>query len=71
MVRRQKDVKILYGLVLISTLIKSVLLENASDNYSLSNDIDLYFEKIFDKEQLYKKFFTCNFKGCSSWKIEL
>ena len=45
MVRRQKDVKILYGLVLISTLIKSVLLENASDNYSLSNDIDFYFEK--------------------------
>ena len=71
MVRRQKDGKILYGLVLISTLIKSVLLENVSDNYSLSNDIDFYFEKFFDKERLYKKIFTCNFKGCSSWKIEL
>ena len=41
-------------------------LKNASNNYSLSNKIDLDFENDFHKEQLYKKFIAYKCKSCSS-----
>ena len=46
-----------------STVIKNVELENASSNYSLSNDLDFDFENDFDKQQLYKQFVPYNWKG--------
>ena len=53
-----------YNLELTSTLIKNVEHENASSNYSLSNDKDFDFENDFDKQQLYKQFVAYNCKGC-------
>ena len=53
-------------LQLASTLIKTVELENASNNYSLSKHLDFDFENDFDKHQLYKQFVAYNCKGCSS-----
>ena len=47
-----------HDLELASTLIKNVELENASNNYSLSNNVD--------EQQLYKQFVAYNCKGCSS-----
>ena len=58
-----------YDLELASILIKNVELKNASNNYSLSNDIDFNFENDFDKQQLYKPFVTCNCESCSSTEI--
>ena len=39
-----------YNLELTSALIKNVEHENASSNYSLSNDKDFDFENDFDKQ---------------------
>ena len=55
-----------YDIEHASTLIKNVELENASNNYSLLNDIDLDFENGFDKQQLYKQFVAYNCKSCIS-----
>ena len=55
-----------HDLELASTLIKNVELENASNNYSLSNNLDFDFENAFDEQQLYKQFVAYNCKGCSS-----
>ena len=55
-----------YYLELASTLIKDAELENASNNFSLSNNIDFDFENDFDKQQLYKQFDANNCKGCNS-----
>ena len=55
-----------YDIEHASTLIKNVELENASNNYSLLNDIDLDFENGFDKQQLYKQFVAFNGKSCIS-----
>ena len=55
-----------YVLELAGTLIKNAELENASNNYSLSNDIDFDFENDFDKQQLYKRLVAYNCKACSS-----
>ena len=54
-----------YVLKLVSTLVKNIELENAS-NYNLSKDIDFDFENDFDKQQLYEQFATYNCKGFSS-----
>ena len=55
-----------YDLELALTLIKNVQLESASNNYSLSNEIDFGFENDFDKQQCNKQFVAYNGKGCSS-----
>ena len=55
-----------YDLEFASTLIKNFKLENASSNYSLSNDLDFDFENDFDKQQLYKQFVAYNCKSFSS-----
>ena len=55
-----------YDIEHASTLIKNVELENASNNYSLLNDIDLDFENGFDKQQLCKQFVAYNCKSCIS-----
>ena len=54
-----------YDLELASTLTKNVKLGNASNNYSLSNDIYFDFENDFDEKQLHKQFVTYDCKGCS------
>ena len=53
-------------LELASALIKNVEIENASNNYSLSNNTDFDFENNFPKQQLYKQFVAYYCKGCSS-----